>query len=191
MKCRRIGLLAFTLIVFYPYLLSAQDKDSDSKPQEPSISHENRVVAPANAKLAIALGADPPDLLAAKQALQAGADIDSTVEGRPWMIRLIRTGNLDGVKFCLNNSASLNSRTFTGRTPLHEAALYGLVDITALLIQRGADVNAPNPRGETPLFYATHPSLHIMPSTRLTKKHAEVATLLRAHGGVLTIRTLP
>ncbi len=43
-----------------------------------------------------------------------------------------------------------------GSTPLHHAAGFGTLDSLALLIDKGADVNAKNRRGSTPLFWALH-----------------------------------
>src|SRR5687767_4986261 len=41
-----------------------------------------------------------------------------------------------------------------GSTPLHHAAGFGASDSLAFLIDKGADVNAKNRRGSTPLFWA-------------------------------------
>ena len=43
------------------------------------------------------------------------------------------------------------------RTPLHEAAMEGHREIVELLIAAGADVNAKNNWGWTPLFESLHP----------------------------------
>ena len=56
-------------------------------------------------------------------------------------------------------------------TPLHEAALRGHKEIVELLIAKGADVNAKDDGGMTPLAVAIH------------FKHPETADLLRKHGG--------
>jgi ankyrin repeat protein/TPR repeat protein len=43
-----------------------------------------------------------------------------------------------------------------GSTPLHLAAFYHLGDIIRLLVEKGADVNAKNKRGNTPLHKISH-----------------------------------
>ena len=45
----------------------------------------------------------------------------------------------------------MNARNRDGGTPLHAAAFLGHADIAALLIRKGADINARNDKGETPL----------------------------------------
>ena len=62
----------------------------------------------------------------------------------------------------------MNAKDNNGETPLHAAALNGHKEIAELLIEKGADLNAKNVVGMTPLHYAT------------TK---EIADLLRKHGG--------
>ena len=58
-----------------------------------------------------------------------------------------------------------------GRIPLHFAALDGLNEIVELLIAKGADVNAIDAAGKTPL------------DTAIGRKQTETADLLRKHGG--------
>ena len=58
-----------------------------------------------------------------------------------------------------------------GETPLHDAAYGGQKEIVELLIAEGADVNAKDRDGETPLDGA------------IKYKRTETADLLRKHGG--------
>ena len=55
-------------------------------------------------------------------------------------------------------------------TPLHYTALGGHKEIAELLITKGANVNAKNNGGETPLDWA------------IKRKHTETTNLLRKHG---------
>jgi ankyrin repeat protein len=56
-------------------------------------------------------------------------------------------------------------------SPLHYAAYYGEKEVAELLIAKGADVNAKDEDGETPLDWA------------IEKNHTETADLLRKHSG--------
>ncbi|MFZ2959557.1 MAG: ankyrin repeat domain-containing protein [Candidatus Ozemobacteraceae bacterium] len=82
------------------------------------------------------------------------------------------------VKLLLENGADVNAKK-DGReccgTPLHKAAKTGTPDIVDYLIQKGAQVNAIDGRGQTPLFQTT---------TRISdsSKDIEVAELLIKKG---------
>src|SRR5687767_2845957 len=52
--------------------------------------------------------------------------------------------------------AVVTAQDAAGSTPLHHAAAFGTLDSVAFLIDKGADVNAKNRRGSTPLFWAVH-----------------------------------
>jgi Ankyrin repeats (many copies) len=52
-------------------------------------------------------------------------------------------------------SKAVNMRDEEGKTPLHFAADRGLLDMTKLLISHGADLNAMDSEGQTPLMLAT------------------------------------
>ena len=56
-------------------------------------------------------------------------------------------------------------------TPLHEAAKAGRTEVAELLIAEGANVNAKNKNGDTPLDWA------------IINDETETADLLRKHGG--------
>jgi ankyrin repeat protein len=64
-------------------------------------------------------------------------------------------GLTEGCRLLLARSETLlEARGSTGRTPLHCAASGGHVHAVQELLQRGADVNAPNNTSRTPLFSA-------------------------------------
>jgi len=60
-------------------------------------------------------------------------------------------------------------------TPLFMAAAWGHKEVVELFIANGADVNATDDGGKTPLDEATHPDN--------PNASAEIADLLRKHGG--------
>jgi len=84
-------------------------------------------------------------------------------------------GHKEIVELLIAKGADVNMKGYRGFIPLHYAALNGRKDvflkITELLIANGVEVNAKDDDGETPLDWA------------IKKKHAEIADLLRKHGG--------
>ena len=64
----------------------------------------------------------------------------------------------------------MNAPDAAGWRPLHLAAANNILDALKALIAQGADVNAANNDGQTPLSLAQE------------KNHREAAALLRRHG---------
>jgi PBP1b-binding outer membrane lipoprotein LpoB len=85
-----------------------------------------------------------------------------------------RDGNIEAVKQHLDAGTDVNAKSLAallgqdGATPLHFAALNGRKVIVELLIVKGADVNAKDDNGRTPLDWASK---------------TDTADLLRKHGG--------
>ncbi len=73
---------------------------------------------------------------------------------------------------------NLEQRDALGRTPLHIAAMFGLHEMVTLLLSRGADPNARDQWGVTPLF-----RLELVQRFRDWDR-SEIKELLRAAGGV-------
>jgi ankyrin repeat protein len=61
---------------------------------------------------------------------------------------------LDAVKLCVSLGLDVNAATDKGETALHGAAHRGADSITKYLVEKGANVNARNKRGFTPLDLA-------------------------------------
>ena len=88
-----------------------------------------------------------------------------------------KIGNIEAVKQHLAAGADVNAlknKTYE-ETPLRWAAWGGHKEIVELLIAKGADVNAKEKYGGTPLDAAIQ-------SRKFPKGHPEVAELLRKHG---------
>jgi ankyrin repeat protein/mono/diheme cytochrome c family protein len=72
-------------------------------------------------------------------------------------IAAVRSSNREGVaRLAAADPAIIRALDPAGSTPLHHAAGFASVDVVQLLIDKGADVNAKNRRGSTPLHWAVH-----------------------------------
>ncbi|HEX2752458.1 MAG TPA: ankyrin repeat domain-containing protein [Alphaproteobacteria bacterium] len=104
-----------------------------------------------------------------KAAKRADAINKAGLRGINKLFRAVEKNDLRLVKRLLAEGADVNARTQTpstvsimmysvpyakGSTPLHAAALLGHDDIARLLLEKGADINARNNEGHTPLDYA-------------------------------------
>ena len=76
----------------------------------------------------------------------------------------------------LDLGADVNIRNYKGKTALHCAAKAGFVRVMDVLVKNGADVNAADDNGETPLFDAIRSTIK-----KVSKKKAAVEFLL-SHG---------
>jgi len=84
------------------------------------------------------------------------------------------TGFKEVAELLIANGADVNAKNDRNRTPLHNATLNGRKEIVELLIAAGADVNAKANSGT---------QLHTPLDVTIKQKHAEIADLLRKHGG--------
>ena len=82
-----------------------------------------------------------------------------------------QSGILVEVKQLIIGGHDVNQRDEKyGFTPLHQAVFFGHKEIVEFLIAEGADVNAKNNAGSTPLYLAQG------------KRHHAIAELLAQHG---------
>ena len=91
-----------------------------------------------------------------------------------WLLdESVRRGDIQGVKHNIAIGADVNTKIKMKDelTPLHSATAEGYKEIAELLIAEGANVNAKDSNGKTPLDWA------------IQSKHSETANLLRKHGG--------
>jgi len=58
------------------------------------------------------------------------------------LIDAVYEGDLEKVKKLLDEGEDVNARDDYGRTPLHYASIYGIVDVVKFLVEKGADINA-------------------------------------------------
>lgn len=105
--------------------------------------------------------------------LEQGANIEQTVrEGETLLMHAIAHRNVEAVSVLL--AAGANSNPSVPTKPLHRVAISGQAGMTRLLLQHGADVNAMDGNGATPLQVALH------------HHQVEVGDILRKAGGRLT-----
>jgi ankyrin repeat protein len=79
-------------------------------------------------------------------------------------------GNIEVVRYLLDEGADINAREKLGHTALAEAAYYGHIDVVNELLLRGADINTISDDG-TALDMA------------VSRKNSTVADLLKHRGG--------
>ncbi len=98
---------------------------------------------------------------------------------------LKRNGKI--VRLLLENGADIEieAKDEFESTPLMWAAYWGLFDMAELLLEEGADVNAPDATGNTPLVGASveNPFIGREDADEFIKNRAKVRDLLKQHGG--------
>ena len=111
------------------------------------------------------------------------------------LFRLIRANDLDGLQ---RLAAHPNLANGLGETPLHYAATFGSVESVRILLDHGADPNARNRAGATPLVSAAY---DLAKTRLLIEKGADVnahaangitpvMVAASVHGNVATVRYL-
>ncbi|MCK4823329.1 ankyrin repeat domain-containing protein, partial [bacterium] len=101
--------------------------------------------------------------LIAEHLLKAGADPDQK-DNLGWapLHHAVKTdnANLDMISILARHSADVNVRDKHLRTPLHRAAQFGHVQAVQLILRLGANPNAEDENGWTPLDRGrTHPAI--------------------------------
>jgi len=114
--------------------------------------------------------------------IEKGADIHSIcISGNTLLheIALSESGEtaLKEAKFLISKGLNVNAKNCLEQTPLHIAAELGKKELAFLLIKAGADVNAQDKYGKTPLYYCV---VNLTPEDGKAK--IEIAKYLLKHG---------
>jgi ankyrin len=93
-------------------------------------------------------------------------------------------GDLAAAKQLVESGANVNERSpgRGGATALHAAAAFGYVETAAYLLSKGADVNARDGSGNTPLHDAACYPSKVRPSKDSESRRNHVASMLIEHG---------
>jgi ankyrin repeat protein len=119
----------------------------------------------------------------AQKLLENGAETDLK-DGNEWMaIHIAAWTGKEEVVRVLSENLHVNETGKDNLTALHCAAAQGHVKVTQLLIQRGADVNAEDTKGWTPLHWASK-KRHDITKPRALTIDDESSTLLRQFSAI-------
>ncbi|EFY86458.1 hypothetical protein J3458_009526 [Metarhizium acridum] len=90
-------------------------------------------------------------LIMARGGVQA---TEKSIAGQPYLVDVVGSNNLDGVRFLLDHGASPNSSSISGRRVLVQAVRQSNPALVDLLIEYGAEVNTPDMTGSSILAVA-------------------------------------
>ena len=138
MGCVKVALFVLMLVVLVSTGCGrgAQDK---------VVKEDNDVLYIKRADLRLVVAAMERDVAAMEVALQAGADVNTSIEGLgPPLVAAALTDNYKAIQLLLDKGANINATGSQGHTALINASLHNNRDIVQLLLSKGADVNAPS-----------------------------------------------
>ena len=97
---------------------------------------------------------------------------------KPSLLEESERGDVDAVNQCISDGQDVNMKDKDGRSSLLVAAMEGHKTIVEILLAKGADVNAGDEGGGTPLDGAES----LERRDDYCAKHNKIADLLRKHG---------
>ncbi len=133
------------------------------------------------------------DVTSVEQHLNAETDPDKSFipEGYPWagasaLHLAVLVGNQDVVELLLDKGANIEitAKDQPQGTPLQWTAYFAVLDMTKLLVDFGADINAKDKNGCTPLCATTIPNLFVKEkdTEEFLKNRMEIQKFLKTHG---------
>ena len=125
------------------------------------------------------------DITKKKALLESGMDInETTLASDPTLFHAAAENQLDMVSFLLENGAEVDGYTnYLHLTSLMMSASFGHEKMIHLLIENGANVNARDIYGNTPLDKALEPTLANDNRTITPEEKAGAAANIRDAGG--------
>ncbi|MFH2143279.1 MAG: ankyrin repeat domain-containing protein, partial [Bacteroidota bacterium] len=93
----------------------------------------------------------------------------------PVLHHAIRSGNIDIIRYCLNNRANVNTTDESGNTALHIASEKGSTDILDLILEKNPEIDILNNGMESPIL------------TAVKNKNYRIARLLLDRGADINI----
>ena len=117
------------------------------------------------------------DVAAVEEQLLRGRDINSKDSKGYTPLHYASTGHVGVVQRLLNHKdikVNANSRSGRYRTPIHISSFHGQLEISKMLINRGAKVKAEDLDDNTPLHYAAKGGDHVQVATLLLQNGANI-----------------
>lgn len=138
MGCGKVALFVLILVVL---VLTGCGRGA----RKEVVKENNDVVCIKRPDLTLVVAAIERDVATMEAAVQAGADVNTSVDGLgPPIVAAALTDNSRAIQLLLDKGANINASDRLGYTALINASLNNNREIVQLLLSKGADVNAPS-----------------------------------------------